>query len=102
MPQYEQYGTWPNSGEVDIMENRGNRNSFDQGVHIGVEQVNYEIKLTLLASRFKLFLQVKQTLHWGPDREHNQFESTEWRRNTAEGQGYNQDFHTYRLEWTPG
>lgn len=40
MPQFEAYGTWPLSGEVDIMENRGNRDSYDQGVHIGVEQVN--------------------------------------------------------------
>jgi beta-glucanase (GH16 family) len=41
MPRESFYGGWPTSGEIDIMESRGNRDlgSFDGGVNIGVEQV---------------------------------------------------------------
>lgn len=40
MPEHAVYGGWPSSGEVDIMESRGNRNLFNPaGVNIGTEQV---------------------------------------------------------------
>jgi hypothetical protein len=33
------YGQWPASGEIDIMESRGNLDLTMNGVNIGVEQV---------------------------------------------------------------
>jgi hypothetical protein len=42
MPKYEEYGGWPLSGEIDIVEVRGNRDfvaNGGAGPHIGVEQV---------------------------------------------------------------
>lgn len=43
MPQESAYGEWPASGEIDIMESRGNRNMFINGVNIGVEQVGEDL-----------------------------------------------------------
>jgi len=42
MPRDSSYGQWPASGEIDIMESRGNRefgSAGGAGVNIGVEQV---------------------------------------------------------------
>ena len=38
LPLREVYGQWPASGEIDIMESRGNRKLTMDGVNIGVEQ----------------------------------------------------------------
>lgn len=72
MPQESAYGDWPMSGEIDIMESRGNRNMRIGGNHIGVEQVRnwsfileFHILLTfkvsprLLTSYFALFSSIK-------------------------------------------
>ncbi|CAB3363618.1 Hypothetical predicted protein [Cloeon dipterum] len=83
MPRYSVYGGWPTSGEIDIMESRGNRElgSFGgAGVNIGVEQVS-------------------STMHWGPDFAHNRYYLTHWERNSVPG--FNNDFHLYQVEWTP-
>ena len=39
LPRQLAYGQWPASGEIDIMESRGNRDYTMNGVNIGVEQV---------------------------------------------------------------
>lgn len=40
MPRTNQYGTWPASGEIDLMEARCNVDYRDEeGTHLGVEQV---------------------------------------------------------------
>ncbi|XP_055607290.1 beta-1,3-glucan-binding protein-like [Uranotaenia lowii] len=83
MPRVNQYGTWPASGEIDIMEARCNPNYFDEsGVHIGTEQV-----LT--------------TLHFGPNAWTNAYYTSTEPRNSASGQGFDKDFHLYQMEWTP-
>lgn len=38
MPKDSVYGPWPNSGEIDLVEIRGNRNLFDGSVNVGAEQ----------------------------------------------------------------
>lgn len=83
-PRDEVYGQWPASGEIDIMEARSNRNLVDAGgVNIGVEQAT-------------------ATMHWGPNPDWNQHARTHWTLNSAPGEGWDQYFHSYRIEWTPG
>jgi len=80
LPRYNAYGTWPASGEIDLVEARGNARLMKGGVNIGAEQVG-------------------STLHWGPYWPYNGFEKTGWNRNSAPG--YNAGFHTYGILWTP-
>jgi len=82
LPRYNKYGTWPASGEIDIMESRGNRKLFNpQGVNIGAEQVS-------------------ATLHYGPFFPHNGFMNAHAEVNSAPDAGFDRDFHTYAVEWT--
>ncbi|CAD7089076.1 unnamed protein product [Hermetia illucens] len=82
LPSQWRYGGWPRSGEIDIMESRGNRNLVANGVPIGAEQI-------------------ASTMHFGPDSTANAWPSAHYERNSAPGRGFNQDFHRYQLEWTP-
>ncbi|XP_053681606.1 beta-1,3-glucan-binding protein-like [Sabethes cyaneus] len=83
LPRRQVYGTWPASGEIDLVESRGNLDYRDaSGVHIGVEQVG-------------------STLHFGPSYDMNGYETTVSHLNSAPGQGFNVGFHRYQLEWTP-
>lgn len=38
MPRFSVYGGWPASGEIDLMELRGNRNLFSGATHVGNQQ----------------------------------------------------------------
>lgn len=79
MSKKENYGGWPASGEIDIVESRGNRELNDErGVHKGVNAAG-------------------QTLHWGPFWPYNGFEKTTGERHS----NYGQVFHTYAVEWEP-
>jgi len=80
MPTVHQYGTWPVSGEIDIMESRGNRALMAGGVNIGVEQVG-------------------QTLHFGPYVALNSWEFAHGSQNNPTG--FHNGMHTYGMEWTP-
>ncbi|EGN97386.1 glycoside hydrolase family 16 protein, partial [Serpula lacrymans var. lacrymans S7.3] len=78
LPVNNTYGPWPLSGEIDIMESRGNPSSYpDQGI-------NY----------------VRGSLNWGPISFLNAVYKTFgwWTQRRAD---YGQSFHTYALEWTP-
>lgn len=83
MPKGSTYGGWPRSGEIDLMEARGNWNYVANGRQIGVEQFG-------------------STLHFGTEWWNSAWWSTHFERNTASGQGLNRDFHLYQMEWTPG
>ena len=57
LPRDNKYGTWPRSGEIDLMESRGNLHVEQGGVNRGVNHV-------------------ASTLHWGPDSGHNRYYKT--------------------------
>ena len=83
LPRNNEYGTWPSSGEIDIMESRGNRNLIQNGRNIGTELTS-------------------STLHFGPYFPQDAYYNAHFERQTAPGQGYDQDFHLYQMEWTEG
>ncbi|KAH9946764.1 concanavalin A-like lectin/glucanase domain-containing protein [Amylocystis lapponica] len=78
LPVDNTYGPWPASGEIDIMESRGNGPSY------GAQGVNY----------------VRGSLNWGPFSWLNGVAKTYgWWTNRRKT--FADDFHTYELEWTP-
>jgi beta-glucanase (GH16 family) len=76
MPVTDTYGPWPASGEIDIMESRGNNHTYVLG---GNDQVS-------------------SALHWGPDPSNDGYRLTE-NTNHALHSEYGDEFHTYGLEW---
>ncbi|KAI1087918.1 glycoside hydrolase family 16 protein [Rostrohypoxylon terebratum] len=77
MPVKDTYGPWPASGEIDIMESRGNNWTYGQGGN------NI----------------VSSTLHWGPDQANDAW----WRTNVkreALHTSYSAGFNTFGLEWS--
>lgn len=79
MPKDSVYGGWPRSGEIDLMEGRGNRNLFSGNTNVGTEQFG-------------------STLHFGPQWDVNGFMTSHYSKNN--NPGYNEGFHNYKLEWT--
>ena len=78
MPDADVYGSWPQSGEIDIAEARGNDpDKLDGGRD-----------------------QISSTLHWGP----NSDEDGYWRTlglKKLPRTDYSKAFHTFGLEWSP-
>lgn len=83
LPKDNAYGAWPSSGEIDLVLSRGNRNYTHAEKHIGVEQF-------------------VSSLHFGPFASLDQYQTTLFVRNSKPGNGFNNDFHRYQMEWTPG
>lgn len=82
LPRHNSYGTWPASGEIDIMESRGNKRLFNlQGVNIGTEQISY-------------------TSHYGPYFPYNGYANAHYETQAPPDQGYDTAFHVYAVEWT--
>jgi beta-glucanase (GH16 family) len=76
MPQDSVYGVWPRSGEIDIMESRGNPTSYTDGIDF-----------------------VSSTLHWGPTSGYDAY----WRTtgsNTLKQTTFADGYHTFGLEWS--
>ncbi|XP_042863604.1 beta-1,3-glucan-binding protein isoform X2 [Penaeus japonicus] len=75
LPRNWPYGLWPASGEIDILESRGNDDFGTLGNQYG-----------------------GTTLHWGPFWPYNFFEKThvEYSANTG---SFADDFHVWRLDW---
>ena len=77
LPTTNHYGTWPASGEIDIMESRGNGPNYSAG---GMNTFG-------------------STLHWGPIFSENAFLKTHATMEAPDGEDFAQDFHTYGLIW---
>ncbi|XP_076250161.1 beta-1,3-glucan-binding protein-like [Rhynchophorus ferrugineus] len=81
LPRYNAYGKWPASGEIDLLESRGNKDLVNaQGVNVGNQQIS-------------------NTLHWGPYNEANRWPKTHFEKNNADG--FDKDFHEFELVWGP-
>jgi beta-glucanase (GH16 family) len=76
LPADNAYGPWPASGEIDIVESRGNMNCEAGGVD-----------------------SFGSTLHWGPGWPMDPWEKAHAEYKHPEGT-LNDEFHTYELEWT--
>jgi beta-glucanase (GH16 family) len=75
LPKHNEYGNWPASGEIDIMESRGNNEAYPGG---GIDTFG-------------------STLHWGPNWDQNQYKKTHSEFKHTESLG--NKFHTYGLYW---
>ncbi|KAL0259453.1 hypothetical protein SLS55_005190 [Diplodia seriata] len=79
LPTESVYGDWPRSGEIDILEARGN---------------NYTYNTNGGGNDFAI-----GTLHWGPDNDNDGYHQTTNRKQALHSM-WGDDFHTYGLEWT--
>ena len=77
LPKYNSYGNWPASGEIDIMESRGNANYPNCGVNC-----------------------FGSTLHFGPAWDADSWAGTHKEYTLPVGD-FSQDFHTFGLYWGP-
>jgi beta-glucanase (GH16 family) len=77
MPVTDTYGAWPASGEIDIMESRGNNHTYG----LGGNNV------------------VSSSLHWGPDAANDAYIHTTNSKPALHSE-YGDMFHTYGLEWS--
>lgn len=82
MPKDNTYGPWPASGEIDLVESRGNRELIKNGVNIGNEQIG-------------------STLHFGPFATSDAWQTAQFERNSVPGKSWPNDLHRYQMEWTP-
>ncbi|KAH7393274.1 concanavalin A-like lectin/glucanase domain-containing protein [Cadophora sp. MPI-SDFR-AT-0126] len=77
MPVKETYGAWPASGEIDIMESRGNNHTYSLG---GNDMVS-------------------SALHWGPNPANDAYRHTANYKRSLHSE-YGDAFHTFGLEWS--
>lgn len=77
MPVKDTYGAWPRSGEIDIVESRGNNYTYAQGGN------NI----------------VSSALHWGPNAANDAWWRTNVKR-SALHTTFSKKWHTFGLEWS--
>lgn len=78
LPRASEYGSWPASGEIDLIESRGNVRYTEEG---GSDTVG-------------------STLHWGPFFGEDPFDQTHGTFKLKDGKDFSDDFHTFVLEWS--
>jgi len=76
LPTYNSYGDWPVSGEIDIVESRGNVDYPPGGVN-----------------------QMSSTLHWGPFWSEDDYSLTH-SNYTLDNGDFSDNFHTFGFIWT--
>lgn len=77
MPVKPIYGEWPQSGEIDIAESRGNNHTYAQGGN------------NIISS----------ALHWGPNLANDAWWRTNVKRNALHTT-FSSKFHTFGVEWS--
>ncbi|KPI39642.1 Beta-1,3-glucan-binding protein [Cyphellophora attinorum] len=77
LPVNRKYGEWPSSGEIDILESRGNNHTYRQGGN------------DIMSS----------ALHWGPNPANDAWWRTNNKRNALHTT-FSKNFHTFGLEWS--
>lgn len=77
LPTQWKYGEWPRSGEIDLLECRGNI-KYGNEVQIGVEQVS-------------------STLHFGPRWDQDGYRTASYLSNRVSG--FHNEFHKYEINW---
>lgn len=77
MPVSNVYGEWPASGEIDLVESRGNNWTYAQGGN------------NIISS----------TLHWGPNKVHDGWWRTNVKRPSLHST-YSADYNLFGLEWS--
>lgn len=77
MPMGHSYGPWPASGEIDVVESRGNNHSYPGGGN------------NIISS----------SLHWGPDAQHDAWYHT-YERRTSGHTTFSAGFNIFTLEWS--
>ena len=83
MPHASAYGGWPRSGEIDIMESRGNVNLYNgKGEKVGIDEFG-------------------STLHFGTEPWNSAFQTANFWIRSAPGQAWSKAFHSYKMEWAP-
>jgi len=80
LPEYWEYGGWPRSGEIDMVEIIGNRDLVQNGQPIGIPKMGV-------------------AMHWGPNWDDNKYWLTNLHK--TDGRNYGDNFHTYILDWSP-
>jgi beta-glucanase (GH16 family) len=82
LPLRNFYGNFPASGEIDLLEARGNRDLIKNGVNIGNDQIT-------------------SSLHFGPFIDADAWQLTSFTRNVNEkNKSFASGFHRYQMEWT--
>jgi len=78
MPQYAVYGGWPRSGEIDLVESKGNPALYNGATNVGNQQAG-------------------ATMHFGPVWDRNGWSTAH--NSVNQIPPWSSDFHTYRLVW---
>lgn len=80
LPKGNSYGEWPASGEIVLLEARGNRELYDHSSKpVGLNQIT-------------------STLHFGPSFDANGWQRAHYSKNSS--RGFIEDFHIFKLEWS--
>ena len=82
LPKNSAYGKFPASGEIDLVETRGNRDLIKDSINIGVDQMT-------------------SSLHYAPYALVNSTPTTSFKRSSKEkGSGFSDTYHRYQMEWS--
>ena len=95
MPEDSAYGDWPRSGEIDIMEARGNGFEYPGGRNIFFSTLHWG-KLVLWYDIARYHRRVNHLS--GPSHDTDAYWSTMSVRVKKRGD-FSDGFHTYGLEW---
>lgn len=83
IPSKSVYGSWPQSGEIDLLESRGNRELLLNSVDVGDNQF-------------------ASTLNFGTKSTNSAWRTSHFTKNLPRGELWSHEFHVYQLAWTPG